>query len=330
MTEEQALLILGVGPDASLDEIRSAHRRVMRSVHPDTNDTDEAHRLALLANQAREVLDRAKRAAPTERSSRNGARGFGEADYVEPDYGETDYDAAADDFDDPRLRAAARAYVPEAICAIIEYLEKTPGNTLTADEAGHVALVALEHAGIGPRVRQMVFVAIAHIDFLEAGSKRGYWALEGTTIRGLEDRERNSEPSESNDGYEADGERHTRLSTGCIGLGWLILIANLWTLLFGSSSTSEDIPDVLMGLQMIVGASSYRSRKLRTLGLAADTAKRGFWEFAGLFTAVVCGAGIAARESGLAIFLTLWVIGSYALAGTAARRRQNRRDEDRP
>ena len=95
-------------PVPDVNEIRSAHRRVMHTVHPDTNDTDEAHRLALFTNQAPEVLERTKRAAPTERSSRNGARGFGEADYVEPDYVAPDYDetddyAAADDFNDPRL-----------------------------------------------------------------------------------------------------------------------------------------------------------------------------------------------------------------------------------
>ena len=319
MTEEQARLILGVEPDASLEDIRSAHRRVMQSVHPDTNDTDEAHRLALLANEAREVLDRTKRSPPTKRGSRNASRQYGHGDYAEADYDEAEYEAAVADFNDPRLRAAARAYVPEATGAIIDYLEKTPGSTLTADEAGHVALAALEHAGITPRVRGMVFVAIAHIDFLQAGSTRGYWVLEGATIRGLEDRDRNPEPSKNNDEYETDEERSTRLSTGCIGLGWLILIVNVWTLLFGSSSTSEDIPDVLMGLQMIVGASSYRSKKLRALGVVADTARRGFWELAGLLTAVFCGAGIATWDSGLGIFFTIWVISAYAVAGRATR-----------
>ena len=332
MTEDQARMILGVEPDASLQKIRAAHRRVMRSVHPDTNDSDEAHRLALLANQAREVLDRTKGIAATERSSRNPDYEYGEADYVEPDYGDSNYgeaayEAAANDFHDPRLRGAARAYVPEATCAIIEHLEKTPGSTLTADEAGQVAVARLEQAGIGPRVRRMVFVTIAHIDFLQAGRDRGYWVLEGTTIRAQDYRERASEPSKTDDGYASAKETHTQLSTVCIGLGWLILGLNIWTLLFERSSASEDIPDVLMGLQMIVGASSYRSKKLRNLGFASDTAKRSFWELAGLLTAVFCGAGIAARDSGVGIFLTLWVIIAYGLAGSAGRRRRNLRNK---
>ena len=57
MTREQARLILGVEISASSDDIRSAHRRVMRSVHPDTNRTEEAERFARMANEAREILD---------------------------------------------------------------------------------------------------------------------------------------------------------------------------------------------------------------------------------------------------------------------------------
>ena len=58
LSRAQACLILGVGRHASPDEVRAAYRRVMQAVHPDRNSAEEAHRLALMANAAREVLDR--------------------------------------------------------------------------------------------------------------------------------------------------------------------------------------------------------------------------------------------------------------------------------
>ena len=321
MTEEQARLILGVEPDASIDDIRSAHRRVMRSVHPDTNNTEEAHRLALLANQAREILERPEREPTTEQRSGDGVREYGNADYGESDYAGADY-AEADDLGDPELRAEVLALVEEATRAIREYLHRSPGAGLTAESAGNVARAALRRAGVPPLMREIAFDAIAHVDFLRAGSERGYWILDGITIRADDQRGKSPEPRGTDNDEETAEDRRTRLSNGCIGLGWLVLIVNVGALLFENSNASENMADVLMGLQMIVGGSSYRSRKLRALGFASDTAKRGFWELAGLLTAVFCGAGIATRDSGLGIFLTLWVIVAYALAGTAARRRR--------
>ena len=35
MSEEDALAVLGLGPGASADEIRAAHRRLMQKLHPD-------------------------------------------------------------------------------------------------------------------------------------------------------------------------------------------------------------------------------------------------------------------------------------------------------
>ena len=53
--EMQALAILGLPPSASIDEIRKAHRRLLRNVHPDHGGTDE---LTRRVNEARDILIR--------------------------------------------------------------------------------------------------------------------------------------------------------------------------------------------------------------------------------------------------------------------------------
>ena len=53
MPIDDARRLLGVGPDASLADIRSAHRRLIARVHPDAGGSAElAHRV----NAARDVL----------------------------------------------------------------------------------------------------------------------------------------------------------------------------------------------------------------------------------------------------------------------------------
>jgi DnaJ family protein C protein 19 len=53
MTPEQAYEVLGVKPGASSDEIREAHRRLMRSNHPDAGGSTW---IAARLNQARDIL----------------------------------------------------------------------------------------------------------------------------------------------------------------------------------------------------------------------------------------------------------------------------------
>jgi DnaJ homolog subfamily C member 19 len=53
MTQEEAFAVLGLMPGASEDDIRAAHRRLMRVAHPDNGGSDW---LASRLNQARDTL----------------------------------------------------------------------------------------------------------------------------------------------------------------------------------------------------------------------------------------------------------------------------------
>jgi curved DNA-binding protein CbpA len=53
MTREEALAVLGLQPGADEEEIRAAHKRLMRMAHPDNGGSDW---LASRLNQARDTL----------------------------------------------------------------------------------------------------------------------------------------------------------------------------------------------------------------------------------------------------------------------------------
>jgi hypothetical protein len=53
LNEREARAVLGVAPDADVEAIRAAHRRLAANVHPDRGGSDE---LARRVNAARDVL----------------------------------------------------------------------------------------------------------------------------------------------------------------------------------------------------------------------------------------------------------------------------------
>lgn len=53
LTREEAALLLGVSPNATEEQVRDAHRRLIQKNHPDRGGTDY---LAAKINQARDIL----------------------------------------------------------------------------------------------------------------------------------------------------------------------------------------------------------------------------------------------------------------------------------
>ena len=69
--------VLGVGRDASKDDIKKAYRKLARELHPDVNPSPEAQERFKLVTHAYEVLSDDQQREAYDRGGLNGAAGFG-------------------------------------------------------------------------------------------------------------------------------------------------------------------------------------------------------------------------------------------------------------
>jgi hypothetical protein len=81
---------IGVGPDASRDQIRDAYRRMARRHHPDAHDGDNSQMAAL--NEAWRVLSDPARRAIYDASLRTASRPATTSPLPEPDFDDDDFD----------------------------------------------------------------------------------------------------------------------------------------------------------------------------------------------------------------------------------------------
>ena len=308
MTREQACLILGVKLHASREEIRSAHRRVMQTVHPDTNKTEEAQRLARMANAAREILDSPSREAPSD------SRPHGEP----PSAGAAGPDPAKRDFD------VAWRLQNHATHVIKQHLDTT-GSPLEMEEIGDLVLQSLEPGRVAPAARRILSVMVTSSWFLQQGSDNGYWTFDGITLRSVlhdlesEPRYASAEPrvphkDSRGSGNEEDGPSFWP-SSAALAFGWLCF-------LFVLADASMGLQGILVGLMIILGVTSYRSKRRRYLQLVPDDNRRRLWEIRGLVASTLCGLAVTlwgVDSSVLYRFgFTVWILAAYALAGVNA------------
>ena len=298
MTREQARLILGVEISASSDDIRSAHRRVMRSVHPDTNRTEEAERFARMANEAREILDPPALADDPAPPAH------------EPTEGEFE---------------AARHHLATAADVIRTYLNTDPEErrlNTDLEEPGlepHVCELVwkeLIRRGVAEGVGVAVCTMVCRTDFLQNGNNNGYWTYNGVSLRSVLDAPHPTEEEKF---------QNTKLSTMCIRFASVGLCVSVAQVLFGSSDETQDVLAGLLALQIILGAGAYRSRKLRSLRLAPNTSGQRRSEHGRLVASVLCGVVAATGEiADLAIITIPWILGAYAVASAFAVARYRR------
>ena len=314
MTREQACLILGVKLHASREEIRSAHRRVMRTVHPDTNKTEEAQRLARMANEAREVLDSPEREAP-----------FDSMPHAEPaSPGAAGVDPGRRDFD------VAWGLQNHATDVIKKHLDTT-GSPLEMDEIGDLVLESLEPRRVAPAARRILSVMVTASWFLQQGSDNGYWTFDGITLRSvLQDLEskppyasaapRVPHEDSRGSGTEEDGPSFL-LSSAALAFGWLYCLSGL-------ADTSTALQGILGGLMVLLGVTSYRSKKRRYLQLVADDNPRRLWEIRGLVASTLCGLAVNLWGVDSSVLyrlgLTVWILAAYTFAGVTAEPVQRR------
>jgi len=148
MNIEQAQCLLGVAQAAPRQEIVSAHRRLVSTVHPDRCDGPEAARLARQATEARDVLLAPVRpAAPALSPAENPAL-----------------------VDDVLLRHVR--FIVDGLGAPVDALALF--RTLRADLRG---------AGVSADDARLCCARVFDDDFLALGAARGYWDVDPDGVR---------------------------------------------------------------------------------------------------------------------------------------------------
>ena len=308
MTREQARLILGVEADASSDDIRSAHRRMMRTVHPDTNTTEEAERLAQMANEAREVLDT-------------------------PDDDPEPGDGPKAPTQEPDIEAVQQ-HLPTVADTIRTYLDTDPERELDTDVENprwerHVCRVVWDEldrqgataAGMG----EAVCWRVCQTDFLENGNAVGYWIYRDGSLRSVLNMnllwriKRSSSGLDTPDGSALKKRGQSlHVSTVCMFIGLAVLFPTVGSWLAGGGGFAKDAGAALFAGQGVCGAGAYRSRKRRHLHLVPNTEGRRRWEHGGFVASVLCGLGgaVETADFGWFMFTIAWSLCAYVVADT--------------
>ena len=162
MTRDEALVVLGVEPQAEAAEVDSAYRRLMRTVHPDICSGPEAGRLARQAAVARGVLREQSQASLSPIGS---AQHRSRPQSVWPMSG---YPPGVVDDD----------HLARIVVAVVEVV----GGCLSRDEVVGAVVGAVEWGGVAPAVRRAAVERLRHRDFWGFGQRSGLWKLRGRDI----------------------------------------------------------------------------------------------------------------------------------------------------
>ena len=162
MTRDEALVVLGVEPQAEAAEVDSAYRRLMRTVHPDICSGPEAGRLARQAAVARGVL---REQAQVSLSPTGSAQHQSRPQSVWPMSGSPP--GVVDD-----------GHLARIVVAVVEVV----GGCLSRDEVVAAVVGAVEWGGVAPAVRLAAVERLRHRDFWGFGQRSGLWKLRGRDI----------------------------------------------------------------------------------------------------------------------------------------------------
>ena len=169
--------------------------------------------------------------------------------------------------------------------------------------------------GVGEAVCRIV----CQPDFLKNGAQLRYWDYGGRGMTLCSTIPRRKHSILSPEDPTPEGAESTNLSKSCIALGWILVCVNIGQSWFSSSDTTKELLDSLFGVQIVLAAGAYRSRKLRFLRLVPNAGRQRGKEVGAILASILCGLTTTAAPAEMAIITTPWILGAYALAGTYGR-----------